>query len=46
MSEVVNIFIVILKVDKESSAGALKVHGLTKDFLADKPEFSEIVESF
>ncbi|MFZ8864537.1 MAG: DNA polymerase III subunit epsilon [Rickettsiales bacterium] len=35
-----------LKVDKESSAGALKVHGLTKDFLADKPEFSEIVGEF
>ncbi|MBT4878547.1 MAG: DNA polymerase III subunit epsilon [Alphaproteobacteria bacterium] len=35
-----------LKVDKESSPGALNVHGLTKDFLSDKPEFSEIVSEF
>jgi DNA polymerase-3 subunit epsilon len=35
-----------LKVDKESSEGALKVHGLTKEFLADKPEFSEIAAEF
>ncbi|MBL6621999.1 MAG: DNA polymerase III subunit epsilon [Rickettsiales bacterium] len=31
---------------KESSAGALKVHGLTKEFLADKPEFHEISKEF
>ena len=35
-----------LKVDKESSSGALGVHGLTKEFLSDKPEFSEIKEDF
>ncbi len=35
-----------LKVDKESSAGALNVHGLTKEFLADKPEFKDIKQEY
>ena len=29
---------------RDSSPGALKVHGLTTEFLADKPRFSEIAE--
>ena len=35
-----------LKVPKESSAGALEVHGLTTEFLSDKPEFSAIKDDF
>lgn len=35
-----------LKVDKDSSPGALQVHGLTKEFLADKPEFCDKVAEF
>tara|TARA_A100000164_G_C21788667_1_gene714699 strand:+ start:29 stop:754 length:726 start_codon:yes stop_codon:yes gene_type:complete len=31
---------------RESDPGALAVHGLTSDFLKDKPKFSEIVDSF
>jgi len=30
--------------DRESEEGALNVHGLTTEFLADKPRFHEIVE--
>lgn len=32
--------------ERESDFGALKVHGLSTKFLAGKPKFSEIVESF
>lgn len=35
-----------LKVDRDSEEGALKVHGITTEFLSDKPRFDEIVESF
>lgn len=31
---------------RESEAGALAVHGITQEFLTDKPLFSEIIESF
>ncbi len=32
--------------DRESDEGALRVHGLTAEFLSDKPRFSEIYEDF
>lgn len=32
--------------ERESDSGALKVHGLSSTFLAGKPKFSEIVDSF
>ena len=32
--------------ERESDEGALRVHGLTTDFLLDKPKFSEIYEDF
>ena len=32
--------------DRESDEGALRVHGLTAEFLSDKPKFSEIYEDF
>ncbi|MBC3880173.1 DNA polymerase III subunit epsilon [Undibacterium sp. LX40W] len=32
--------------ERESEEGALAVHGLTTEFLSDKPKFSEIVEEF
>lgn len=32
--------------DRESEEGALAVHGITSEFLADKPRFSEIVGDF
>jgi DNA polymerase-3 subunit epsilon len=32
--------------ERESEAGALEVHGITSEFLADKPKFEEIVEDF
>jgi len=35
-----------LNPDRESEAGALAVHGLTQEFLADKPAFNSIVENF
>jgi len=31
---------------RESEEGALEVHGITTEFLADKPNFEEIVEDF
>ena len=31
---------------RDSDEGALRVHGLTTDFLADKPKFSEIYKEF
>ena len=33
-----------LNPERPSSEGALKVHGLTDEFLADKPRFAEIAE--
>jgi len=32
--------------DRESDAAALQVHGITTEFLADKPRFAEISEDF
>ncbi|PID46925.1 MAG: DNA polymerase III subunit epsilon [Proteobacteria bacterium] len=32
--------------DRESEEGALAVHGITSEFLADKPRFHEIVKDF
>lgn len=32
--------------DRAIDAGALEVHGITEDFLADKPRFSEIADAF
>lgn len=32
--------------DRESEEGALRVHGITSEFLADKPRFAEIVDDF
>jgi len=32
--------------DRDSDEGALRVHGLTAEFLSDKPRFSEIYEDF
>lgn len=35
-----------IKVDRESEEGALKVHGITTEFLSDKPRFNEIADDF
>jgi DNA polymerase-3 subunit epsilon len=35
-----------LQPDREIDAGALEVHGISAEFLADKPRFSEVVEDF
>ena len=35
-----------LNPDRDSDEGALKVHGLTRDFLADKPRFEDVVQDF
>lgn len=35
-----------IKVDRESEEGALKVHGITSEFLADKPYFDSIATDF
>lgn len=35
-----------IKVDRESEEGALKVHGITTEFLSDKPYFDEIAPAF
>jgi len=35
-----------LQPDREIDEGALAVHGITLDFLADKPRFVEVAESF
>ena len=32
--------------DRESDEGAFEVHGISSDFLADKPRFADIVEDF
>ncbi|WP_018151685.1 DNA polymerase III subunit epsilon [Leeia oryzae] len=32
--------------ERESEEGALRVHGITSEFLADKPKFAEIVDDF
>ena len=39
-----NNFHVYINPDRDSEEGALNVHGLTTEFLSDKPRFHEIVE--
>lgn len=41
-----NHFHTYLNPDRESDAGALSVHGLTTEFLSDKPRFKEQVDPF
>ncbi|MCG5511756.1 DNA polymerase III subunit epsilon [Ectothiorhodospira shaposhnikovii] len=35
-----------LQPDREVDAGAVEVHGITNEFLADKPRFADVVEDF
>ena len=35
-----------INVDRESEEGALRVHGITPEFLSDKPYFNEIADEF
>ncbi len=35
-----------IRPDREVDAGAMEVHGITNDFLADKPRFVEVMEDF
>jgi DNA polymerase III subunit epsilon len=35
-----------LNPEREIDAGAIEVHGLTNEFLADRPRFAEVVEEF
>ena len=39
-------FHVYLNPDRESDPGALEVHGLTTEFLSDKPRFKDVVDRF
>ncbi|MGR8933613.1 MAG: DNA polymerase III subunit epsilon [Gammaproteobacteria bacterium] len=39
-------FHVYLNPDREIDAGAIEVHGISNDFLADKPRFADIVNDF
>jgi len=39
-------FHVYLNPDRDSDEGALRVHGLTTEFLKDKPHFQEVYEDF
>jgi DNA polymerase-3 subunit epsilon len=41
-----NNFHIYLQPDREVDAGAAAVHGITNEFLADKPRFGDIVEAF
>jgi len=41
-----NEFHVYLNPERDSDPGALEVHGLTTEFLSDKPKFEEIYEDF
>jgi DNA polymerase-3 subunit epsilon len=41
-----NSFHQYLQPDREIDTGAMEVHGITNEFLADKPRFSDIVEDF
>ncbi len=41
-----NCFHYYLNPEKESNFQALKIHGLTAEFLKDKPKFAEIVDQF
>jgi len=35
-----------IRPDRDSEEGALKVHGITTEFLADKPRFADIIDDF
>lgn len=35
-----------IRPDREVDEGAIEVHGITNEFLADKPDFAQIVEEF
>ena len=35
-----------LQPDREIDAGAVEVHGITNEFLADKPRFADVVDDF
>ncbi len=35
-----------IRPDREVDAGAMEVHGITNEFLADKPRFSEVMGDF
>lgn len=35
-----------IRPDRDSDEGALEVHGITSEFLADKPDFSQIADEF
>jgi DNA polymerase-3 subunit epsilon len=39
-------FHVYLQPDRESDEGAIAVHGITNEFLADKPRFKEVADEF
>ena len=39
-------FHIYLNPDRDSDEGALEVHGLTTEFLSDKPRFKDIYEEF
>lgn len=41
-----NRFHVYLNPDREIDAGAIEVHGITNEFLIDKPRFADVVEDF
>ncbi|WP_446811244.1 DNA polymerase III subunit epsilon [Methylomonas sp. 2BW1-5-20] len=41
-----NHFHVYLNPDREIDAGAIEVHGITNEFLKDKPRFANVVEDF
>lgn len=41
-----NNYHVYLQPDREIDEGAIEVHGITNEFLADKPRFADIVEDF
>ena len=41
-----NTYHVYLNPDRDIDAGAVQVHGLTREFLSDKPRFADIAEEF
>jgi DNA polymerase-3 subunit epsilon len=41
-----NSYHVYLQPDREIDAGAMEVHGISNEFLADKPRFADVVEDF
>lgn len=41
-----NRFHVYLNPEREIDAGAIEVHGITNEFLRDKPKFNDVVEDF